>query len=94
MGTGLHQFGLGQNTSAARRLLKARSGQQKFIAGGGSAPSLTDVIMLTSPDGVSFQTTMAIARGFHVQLRVVLVNLLVQYRPTALSMRDINTEIL
>ena len=94
LGTCLHQFCLGQHASAARKVLKARADQHQFIAGGSAAPLLEDTNMLTALDGVSFTSTMDMAREAHTQLRMVLVTLLGQDHPTALAMRDINTDIL
>ena len=38
LGMGLHQFGLSQHTSAARKVLKARADQHQVIAGSGATP--------------------------------------------------------
>ena len=90
LGTGLHQFGVGQHTSATWKVLKAHSDQHQVFAGGVAAPSLDDVVTLTAPDGVSLSATLSMARGSHARLRVVLVTLFSQYRPTALAMNDVN----
>ena len=63
LGTGLHQFGLGQHTSATRKVLKDRSDQNQVFADGGAAPYLDDAATLTAPDGVSLPATMAMAWG-------------------------------
>ena len=94
LGTGLHQFVLGQHTSAVQKVLKARSDQHQVIPGGGAAPSLVDSATLTVPNGVYFLATMAMARGDHKRLRVVLVTLVGQEHPIALAMRDINAKLL
>ena len=65
LGTGLHQFGIGQHTTAARKVLKARADQHKVIAGGGYTPSLSDTVTLTAPDDISLPVTLAIVRGSH-----------------------------
>ena len=49
---------------------------------------------LMAPDGVSFPDTIAMARGAHAWMRVVLVTLLGQEHPTVMDMRDINVELL
>ena len=92
--TGLHQFGLGQNTSSAQKVLKARSNQKQVIAGGATAPSLDGIATLTAPDRVSLPATLAMTWGDHSQLRVCLVYLFEPDHPTALAMRGVNTEIM
>ena len=49
--TGLHQFGMGQNTYDSRKVMKARIDQHHVIAGGVGAPYLADAVTLTVPDG-------------------------------------------
>ena len=61
LGTGLHQFGLGQHTSAVWEVLKSRADQHQVIVVSGATPSLADAATLTAPDGVSLPTTLAIA---------------------------------
>ena len=85
LGTGIHPFGLGHHSSAARKMTKARDDQHQFIAGGGAAPAL---------DGFSLLATMAMSCGAHAGMRVVLVTLLGKDHPTALAMQDINAELL
>ena len=87
--TGLHQFGLGQNTSSAQKVLKARSNQKQVIAGGATAPSLDGIATLTAPDRVSLPATLAMARGDHTRLKVVLITLFGPYHPTTLSMKEL-----
>ena len=94
LGTGLHQFGLGQHSSAAQKVMKARSDQHQVIVDGDAASSLEDAATLMAPYGVSFLSTMAMVQGAHARLRVVLFTLLGQDYPTALAMRDINAELL
>ena len=85
LGIGIHQFGLGQHTSAARKMTKARADQHQVIAGGGAAPEL---------DGVSLPATMAISWRSHAGMSVVLVTLLGKDHPNALAMQDINAELM
>ena len=94
LGTGLHQFGLVQNISAACKVLKTHTEQHQVISGARASPSLSDAAMLTAPDGVSLTVTMSMEQGAHSQLRVVLITLLGQDHPSALSMKDINSELL
>ena len=49
---------------------------------------------LVAPDGVSLPATPEMTRGDHVRLREVLVTLLDPEQPTALVMKDANTEIM
>ena len=91
LGTVLHQFVIGQQTSSARKFLKACSNQHQVITGGVAAPYLADEDTLIDPDGVSLPATLAMARGSHTRLRVVLVTLFRPYHPTVLAMKDVNT---
>ena len=63
LGLGLHQFGIGQHTSSAGNMFKARANKYQVIAGGGAAPSLADAATLTVPDGVSLPYNLAMVRG-------------------------------
>ena len=74
--------------------MKARTNQHQVIAGGGAAPSLADVLILTTPDKVSLPDTLDMERGPHMRLRLVLINLFVPDYPTVLDMREVNTEIM
>ena len=65
LGTGLHQFGLGQHSSAAQKVMKARSDQHQVIVGGDAASSLEDAATLMAPYGVSLPSTMAMVQGAH-----------------------------
>ena len=91
---GLHQFVLGQNTSAAWKVLMDRVNKHQVITGGGAALYLADTATLTAPDGVSLPDTLSMAQGAHARLRVVLVNLFGPYHPAALAMRDVNMKIM
>ena len=53
LGTGVHQFCLGQHTSALRKIPKAPVNQHQDIAGSGGAPPLAGAPYLTTLDGVS-----------------------------------------
>ena len=88
---GLHQIGLGQHTSADRKVLKNRSDQHQVIAGSGAAPSLADTATLTAPDGVSLLVTLVMAQGPHAGLTVFLVTLFGQDHPIVIAMREVNT---
>ena len=95
LGLGLHQFVLGQNTSATQKVLKARSDQYQIIAGGAAAPSIAGTATLTAPDSVSLPATLAIALGGgHTQMRVVLVTLFWKDYSTTLAMKEANVEIM
>ena len=63
LGTGLHQFELGQHTLAARKVLKARVDQHQVITSAGAAPSLGDAAMLTALDGVSLPSNLEMSWG-------------------------------
>ena len=55
---------------------------------------MEDAATLTAPYGVYLLSTLAIARGSHTRLGVVLVTLLGQDHLTVLAMRYINEELL
>ena len=63
LGSGFHQFRLGEHTSAARKLLKSEADKYQVIVGGGAAPSLSDATTLTAPDGVSLPVTLVMLGG-------------------------------
>ena len=65
LGTGLHQFGLGQHSSATQKVMTSRSDQHQVIAGGDAASSLEDAATLMAPYGVSLLSTMAMVQGAH-----------------------------
>ena len=65
LGMGLHQFGLGQHTSATQKVLKVCANQNQVIVVSGAAPSLSDADTPTAPDGVSLMATISVARGYH-----------------------------
>ena len=65
---GIHQFLLGQHTSAARKLLKGRVDQHQVITGSGGAPTLANADYLTAPNGVSLTETLDIACSTHMHL--------------------------
>ena len=88
---GLYQFRLVQHTSSARKVLKARSDQHRFIAGDGNAPSLADAATLTAPYGVSLPATLSMVQGAYILMRVVLVILFRPDQPATLSIREVNT---
>ena len=60
---GLHQFRLGQHTSADRKVFKVSADQHQIIAGGGTTPYLADAAMMTALDGASLSATLTMARG-------------------------------
>ena len=82
---------MGQHTSAAREVLKARVDQHQVIAGGGASPSLEDASKMVATDGVSFPATLSMARRSHAWMRVVLDTLIVQDHST---IQDVNEELL
>ena len=94
LGKGLHQFGLGQYTPAARKVLKVHANQHQVVVGGGTAPSPADVATLTASDDVSLSATMHMALRAHTWLRVVLVTLFRPDHPTTLARKELNTEII
>ena len=75
-------------------MLEARSEQNQVIVGDGAAPYLSDADTLTASDVISLPATLAILQGDHAWLRVVLVTLVGTYHPTALEMKQVNTEIM
>ena len=86
LGTGIHQFCLGNHTSSARNLLKDRVNKHQFIAGGGGSPTLTNTSYLIAPDGVTLLKTLTMARSAHACLQVVMDTLLGRYHPSAQAM--------
>ena len=90
LGISLHHFGLSQNTSTSRKVLKAHADLHQVIAVGGVTPSLSDTSTLMSQDGVSLSATLTMARGPHTRLRVVLVALLRLEHPTMLTIKEVN----
>ena len=94
LGTRMHQFFLGQHTSAAYKVLKDRVDQHQVIAGGGSAPTLADAAYLTAPDKVTLSETLAMAQSTHARLRVVLDTLLLRDQPAEQGMKAVVLELL
>ena len=92
--TGLHQFGLGQHTSIAWKVLKACVGHHQIIAGSGDAPYIADAATLTVSDCVSLPYTLAMAQGNHQQLLLVLVTLFGPYHPIKLETKEANKGIM
>ena len=62
LGTGLHQFEIGQHISVTQKVLKAHAVQHQVIVGGGGAPFLADAATLMAPDGVSLPSTLAMEK--------------------------------
>ena len=91
---GLHQFWLVHPTSTAQKVLKACVDQHQVIAGGGATPSLENATTLAASDGLSLLATLAMARGYHTRLRVVLCTLLGRYHPFAHAMQAVNEELI
>ena len=79
LGTGLHQFCLGQHTSAVRKILKARMDQNQVILGDGGSPNLADAAYLMVPNGLYLPETLTMAQSVHTHLCVVLDTLLGRY---------------
>ena len=90
LGVSLHQFGLGQHNTDARKAFKDCSEQHQIIGGSCDTPSLEDAAILKAPDGVSLQTTLAMERGDHTRLRLVLLTLFGPDHLTELAMKEIN----
>ena len=93
LGLGLHYFDLGQHTSAAWKVLKARADQHQAIMGG-ATPYVADAATLMAPYSVSLSATLAMARGVHARMRLVLATLFGTDHPTALVMKEVNVDIL
>ena len=81
LGMGPHQFCMGQHTSTARKVLKARTNQHQVIAGGGSTLTMSDKAYVTAPDGVSLTGMVTMAHSTHMRLRIVLDTLMGRYHP-------------
>ena len=88
LGSGLHNFGLVQHTSASRKVFKVRSDQHQVIMVISPAPYLDNAATLAAPDGVSLPTTLSMVRGIHIWLSVVLSTLFGANHPTALAMQE------
>ena len=83
LGTGIHQFCLGQHNYASGKVPKARFDQHQIISGGGGIPTLVYAAYLTAPYGVFFPETVPMARSAHARLMVVLETLIGRYHPSA-----------
>ena len=59
--TGLHPFVLGQHTAMVRKFLRSQADQCAMVASGAGAPSLTDVEILSAPDGVTLPRNFSMA---------------------------------
>ena len=92
--TSRHKFGIGQHTSAAQKVLKARSEQHQVIADSCAAPSLADMATLMAPDSVSLSATLSMVCGGHSQLRVVLATLFGPDHPTTMTMKEVKSDIM
>ena len=60
---GLHPFVLGQHTATVRKFLRGQADHYAEVASGIGAPSLTDVGILSAPDGVTLPRNFLMARG-------------------------------
>ena len=74
--------------------MKSWADQHQVIAGAGATPSLADVATLTAPDGVSLTATLAMTRGAHARLKVVLDTLFGTNHTTVMSMKEVNVDIM
>ena len=72
LGTMLHQFCLGKNPSATRKILKSRVDQHKVFAGVVGAPTLDDLASLTAPNSISLQESFPMYQILRIRLCVVL----------------------
>ena len=81
LGMGLHQFCLGQHTSASRKFLKARVDQHQVIADGGESRTLVDNAYLQATYGVSLTETLTMKFSVHTRLWVVFKILLGRDNP-------------
>ena len=72
-------------------MLKDHANKHQVIAGGSDKPSLADADTLTEPAGVSLTTTLAMVRGSHMRLRMVLITLFGTDHLDALAMKEVNT---
>ena len=86
LGMGIHQFFLGQHTSAARKVLEVRFNQHQVIEDGGGAPTLSYATYLTEPYEVSFPETVTMERISHARLQVILDTILGRNHPDVQGM--------
>ena len=84
LGNIIHQFFLGQHTSAVCKTLKVRSVQRQAFVGGEFVTSLLDSVSLIATYGLSLPGTFLIAQGAHFHLWVLVATLLGPYRSTTL----------
>ena len=94
LGMELHQFKISQETFSAWKVLESWANQHQVFAGSSAATFVADAAILMAPDGVSMLATLVMAQGSHAQLRVVMFSLFKPDHPTALEMRDVNTNIM
>ena len=70
--TGLHPFVLGQPTATVRKFLRGQADRYAMVASGAGAPSLTDVEILSAPDGVTLPRNFSMARGKWLRTRLIV----------------------
>ena len=86
LGTMLHQFCLGKNPSATRKILKSRVDQHKVFAGVVGAPTLDDLASLTAPNSISLQESFPMYQILRIRLCVVLEKILRRDHPNTHSL--------
>ena len=69
---GLHPFVLGQHTAAVRKFLCGQADRYAMVASSAGAPSLTDVEILSAPDGVTLPHNFSMARGQWLRTRLIV----------------------
>ena len=61
--TGLHPFFLGQHTATVRKFLRGQADRYSMVASVAGAPSLSDVEILSAPNGVTLPRNFLMAHG-------------------------------
>ena len=69
--TGLHPFVLRQHTATVRKFLHLQADRYAMVTSGAGSPSLVDVEILSSPDGVTLTRKFSMARGQWLRKRLI-----------------------
>ena len=70
--TGLHPFVLGQHTSTVCKFLCGQADRYVMVASGKGAPSLADVEILSSPNGVTLPCNSSMDRGQWLRTKMIV----------------------
>ena len=71
LNTGLYPFVLGQHTATVRKFLRGQADRYAMVASGAGAPSLSDVKILSAPDGGTLPHNFSMARGQWLRTRLI-----------------------